>query len=190
MAITVKTMLLLNNSDRIRRLPFLVFHIVWVLFATSSLVPAQNSRIEAKKEAIDQFAYSGPLFLKGKSNLAELRLLDSVLHEQHEEKSNPYDEKLKDEFVSLDFDGLEIYGRIDKRVSMNFLPIRIKITSPKWSIWGGLDIGADAKMVKNKLGTPTKNTVGSEEYCGETECVVFYVKSGKISGVEFFYYAD
>lgn len=181
-------MLLLIECGWIRKL-FLAFHVIWMLAATSSLVIAQN-RSEGKLEAIDQFAYSGPLFIKGKSSLTEFRSLGSVLHERHEKKSNPYDEKLKDEFVVLVFDGLEIYGRVDKRASKKFLPIRIKITSPKWRISGGLDIGADAKMVKSKLGSPTKRSVGSEEYCGETECVLFYIKDGRISSVEFFYYAD
>ena len=182
-------MLFLIESNLTRKLLFLVSHAIWILIAISSSVSAQD-RGEKKLEAIDQFVYSGPMFIKGKRSLAEFRSLDTVLHERHEEKVNSYDEKLKDKFVLFVFDGLEIYGRIDERISKKFLPIRIKITSPKWNISGGLDVGADAKIIKMKLGLPKKRSVGYAEYCGETECVRFYIRGSRISGVEFFYYAD
>lgn len=169
-------------------LPFLL-HTIWVLIAINSSVGAQSIG-EYELEKIDQFVYSGPMFIKGMHSLAEFRSLGTVLHERNDERINSFDEKQKDRFVLLVFDGLEIYGRVNEGKSNFFLPIWIKITKSKWNISGGLSVGVDAEIVKNKLGFTKKHSVRSLEYCGETECVNFGIKGGKVSSVKFSYYAD
>ena len=159
---------------------------VTMILVMNSAASAQNGD-ERKWQAIDRFAHMGPLFARGKHSLAEFRLLGPILRERHKEENNPYDSNRKNEFVELVFDGLEIYGRLENK---EFLPIRVKITSQKWKVLDGLDVGTNAERIRKTLGMPTKQSPVIEEYCGETECVVFGISAGLISSVEFSYYAD
>lgn len=138
-------------------------------------------------EELDRFAYSGPIFARDRHSLDEFRSLGKVITERHKRESNPYDPTQENQFVELVFDGLLIYGRLDKET---LRLIRVKITGPKWNVQDGLNVGASAAMVKKKLGMPTKQSPASQEYCGETECFYFFTKGGQITGVEFSYYAD
>jgi hypothetical protein len=182
-----------NNEkrDRIKGQLAFVFQVLCLLFANSEMAFCQNHPSEKTAEsAIDQFAYSGIISIRGMRSIDDFRLLGPVLQERHENKINPHDQKSTDEFVELKFDGLVIYGRMDMQPSKNFLPIRAKISSSKWSVASGLNIGEDAKIVRGKLGHPKKVSYELEEYCGETECIRFHFSRNKISSIEFFYYAD
>jgi len=143
---------------------------------------AQFSRMEM----IDKFVYEGPQFI-GTKTLPELRKL-GVLHEKVEKSPNPHISDKVIEYRTLTFDGLEIYGDIPK--PQKLAPIKVTVTSPKWKIQKGLSVGSPVTRITETLGRPNKTNDGSLEYCGETECVYFFTSNGKISKIEFRYYAD
>ena len=161
---------------------FLFFIYIPSIFAGET---AKNNCLGASK--IDEYIFNAPIFMKGKT-LSEIRNIGKLKREYSEKKQNPHDASLIDTFVTLQFEGLEIYGYLKKQDIL--WPIRIIITEPKWKISNGLDVGTPSLNILKLLGSPTLKTDNKIEYCGETDCVYFYEDKKIISKIEFHYYLD
>jgi hypothetical protein len=161
---------------------FLIFISVSSLFASG---PKDNCFNRETK--IDKFVCNALLFIKGKS-LHEIRNIGKLNHEFTENKPNSHDAKIIDTFITLQFDGLEIYGYLKSQDEL--WPIRVTITKPHWKILDAIEVGVPISRISKVLGQPKEQGKNLRKYCGETDCVSFYINKGVISKVEFYYYVD
>ena len=90
--------------------------------------------------------------------------------------------------MTLQFDGLEIYGYLNSPNELSL--IHVTITSPKWEILYGLNVGSYASRISQYLGSPIDEKKSIKSYCGESERVEFSTENNRISKVELFYYMD
>jgi hypothetical protein len=151
-------------------------------------VAAEQSESSLDRAArIDKFVEEGPQFI-GKKTLSELRKLGVLKHEKVEKSPNSYIPGKIIEYRTLVFDGLEIYG--DTPRPQKLVPIRVIVTDSKWPIQNGLSVGSPEARVIEALGKPNKIHNGSLEYCGETDRVYFFTVNGKVTKIEFSFYAD
>lgn len=162
---------------------FTYIFITGYAIANETADPIQ-ARME-RMELIDRFVYDGPLFLKDKS-LPALRKLGRLQNEKMEKHPNRYIPGQAVEYITLTYDGLEIYG--DVRERNRLAPILVVVTGSTWNIKHNLSVGAPMSRVIKALGEPINTNNHALRYCGETECVSFMVKDGKISKIEFDYY--
>lgn len=147
----------------------------------------QPDAVLVRMEMIDRFVSEGAQFL-GKKTLPNLRKLGVLKHEKVEKSPNPHMPGKVIEYRTLVFDGLEIYGDIPE--PQKLAPIRVVVTSSKWEIQKGLSVGSPISRVTETLGQPNKTNGGTLEYCGETDCVYFSATKGKVSKIEFSFYAE
>ncbi len=162
--------------------------LVPMIASLSVAVAAEQSESLLDRAArIDRFVDEGPQFL-GKKTLPELRKLGVLKREKVEKSPNPHIPGKVVEYRTLVFDGLEIYG--DVHEPQKLAPIRVVVTSSKWQIQNGLSVGSPETSVTEALGKPNKVHGGSLEYCGETDCVYFFTAKGKVTKIEFSFYAD
>jgi hypothetical protein len=144
-------------------------------------------RMLAKQAFIDSFVREAPLFIKDKS-IEGLRKLGELKNEIVKKSSNPHDPTKTDEFRTLIFEGLEIYGFIHP--PQKFWLIQIIITKPEWKILNDLNVGSPAERIIKVLGKPNKEFDNMRHYRGETESVTFYIKGNKIIKIVLDYYVD
>ncbi len=161
---------------------------VLVLMCVSPILAGETPRNHWDREIrIDKFVRDAPLFIKGKS-LPDIRNIGKLKREFTEKKPNHHDPKVTNTFITLQFDGLEIYGYLKSREVL--WPIHITITKPQWKILNGLEVGMPGSCIIKVLGPPNEQKKNVKEYCGETECVYFTEDNETISKVEFYYYFD
>lgn len=144
----------------------------------------------AAAERIDRFALEGPRFLKDVTRipLVELRKLAPVRSEQAKKAANLHDPVKVDEFRTLSFDGLEIYGFMGDQGEL--WPIRITVSSAAWDIADDLKVGSDAARVLEILGEPATRHPQAWLYQGVIQNVNFYLRQDKVEKIEFIYYLD
>lgn len=149
-----------------------------------------DTSIGARTARIDRFALEGPRFLKDvtRTPLATLRTLAPLQGEQVKKAANLHDPLKLDEFRTLTFDGLEIYGFIGDQQEL--WPIRITVSTVVWEIADDLKIGSDAAKVKEILGEPNVSQPEVWLYQGNFQNVNFYFRQNKIDKIEFIYYLD
>jgi len=166
------------------------------VFATTAAPPldafgqgsVRQEALHDRLRRVDEFVWDGPLFMKGRRTLQQVRNLSRLLGEKVQKSPNPHVGGQIDEFRTLTFEGLELYGRVTP--AQEFSPITAVITTPRWRIRNGLDVGSSAARVASVLGQPMQTTGAILEYQGESERVNFHVGNGIIKKIEFFYYAD
>jgi len=160
----------------------------FLFVVTVPIVSADSVDDQSTRESkIDRFAWDGPLFLKDKS-LPALRRLGQLKAESVQKAANRHNPAQTDEFRTLRFDGLEIYGFVG--ASQELWPIHVTITDVHWKVLHGLDVGAPSERVLNVLGQPKEMTGNIMTYQGETERVDFHVSKNRITKIEFHYYLD
>jgi hypothetical protein len=166
-----------------------IISITLLIFIYVSPVIAGNPREDRfnRETKIDKFIYEAPLFIKGKS-LQEIRKIGKLRREFMENKPNSHDPKTINTFITLQFDGLEINGYLKSQDE--FWPIQITITKPKWKILNAFDVGTPISRIYKILGHPKEQENNLIKYCGETECVTFFINKKTISKIEFHYYTD
>jgi hypothetical protein len=144
----------------------------------------------ASAERIDRFVLEGPRFLKNVTRMpiAELRQLAPLRSEQAKKAANPHDPLKVDEFRTLSFEGLEIYGFMGDHGEL--WPVRITVTSAAWEIAEDLKVGSDAARVTDILGEPTTRGPEAWLYQGVIQNVNFFLRRDKIETIEFIYYLD
>jgi hypothetical protein len=136
---------------------------------------------------IDRFVRSGPLFLSDTS-LAAVRELGTLRSESVKRLVDPYDPLRVDEFRTLVFDGLEIYGLVDARQVV--WPMRVTVTQPQWKIRDDLGVGTSVERLVAVLGAPAERTAEVLLYRGQAEYVNFFARGERIERIEFIYYAE
>ena len=168
----------------IRKVP-----IVFLLMTISINLYAENNEeaVIFNLERIYRFVNEAPIFIKGKS-LKQLREIGRLKNESVTRSTNKYNSKTIDEFVTMKFEGLEIYAF--KKAPDSILPIKITITSSIWKIKNGLNVGSPNSLILKNLGRPTKEYNNIKEYCGINDCIIFYSDKESISKIELSYYLD
>lgn len=166
-----------------------IISITLLLFISASPVIAGNLKEDCfnKETIIDKYISEAPLFIKGKS-LHEIRNIGKFNREFRENKPNSHDANIINTFITLQFDGLEIYGLLKSQDE--FWPIRVKITKSQWKILDDLNVGEPISRIYKVLGYPKERGKNLRKYCGETDCISFFINKGVISKVEFYYYVD
>jgi hypothetical protein len=161
-----------------------------VLFITLLALPAIADDQEPlnRRPIVDQFAWEGPTFLKEES-IEAIRALGKISHESTETISNPHGEGVIHLYRITFSEGLEIFARTFGSPEQTQV-MKITITSPKWPVKYGLNVGAPASRIFDVLGEPARKEHEGLVYFGETEQVIFLTKSGMITSVEFLYYVD
>ena len=140
-----------------------------------------------ENQEIDIFVDDAPVFMKGKS-FQEIKNLGKLRHEAIDKIPNKHNPQNSDTFVTLQYDGLEIYGYL--KTQNELWPIHIVVTKPQWKINDGLCVGAPVSLIEKVLGKPIEKEKNIVKYCGETDCIHFYISKEAISKVEFYYYFD
>ena len=125
------------------------------------------------------------MFLKD-SSLKTAKALGVLQHEDIKKEPNQYIPGEILEYRTLVYDGLVLYGRVDK--GTDFLPITITITKEIWKLRDGLNVGAASGHIREILGAPMKISHNIWEYQGESEQVHFHVKGKTITKIELIYY--
>jgi hypothetical protein len=128
--------------------------------------------MQASHTRVDEFAWHAPLFIHSEL-LEDLRSLGPLLHEDVATMPNTHDPNQLEEFRTLVFDGLELYGWVAPAGS--FKPIRAVVTNSRWRIGDGLDVGTTAARIETVLGPLTEVSDSVFRYEGETERVNFHV---------------
>jgi hypothetical protein len=158
---------------------------VWVMIPAFSAEDPQE--ISERQALIDRFVYDAPLFIRGKS-LPALRKLGPLKKERIDRRPNPHDPGKMLEYRTLTFKGLTVRGFVNDQNELAI--IQISVTDSRWKILHGLNVGSPAAGIGKVLGKATREEKNTREYCGETECVDFNVKKGRIAEVVFNYYSD
>ncbi len=161
---------------------------LFLIILISLPVIAADQESLNRRPVVDRFAWEGPIFLKEKS-IEAIRALGKIRYETTETISNPHGEGV----IHLDrvtfSEGLEIYVRtFGSPVQTQIL--HVTITSPKWPVKDGLNVGAPVSRAIDVLGEPARKDRERLMYFGETEQVIFLTKGGTIKSVEFLYYVD
>ena len=158
------------------------------LVAAEELPP--EPPVSANADRVDQFALEGPRFLKNVTRMpiAELRQLAPLRGEEVKKAANPHDPLKVDEFRTLSFEGLEIYGFMGDQGEL--WPVRIAVTGAAWDIANDLKVGSDAARVTELLGEPTTRGPEAWLYQGAIQNVNFFLRRDKIEKIEFIYYLD
>ena len=143
---------------------------------------------QERMSRIDNFVWDGPEFL-AKPTVERIRSLDRIAKEVTQKAPNPYS---KDTilFTTLTFEhGLEIaYRTFGKPLQLGL--IQVVISSPRWPVKHGLNVGAPIARVTEILGEPFHTSATQLFYKGETEEAIFTFKNGLINSVDLGYYAD
>jgi hypothetical protein len=179
------------NVERLRQ--SIVFALLVVAIAGSAVAAYGNGarpRLSAddRLRRIDEFVWEGALFMKGHRTLPQVRRLPTFRDEKIQKAANPHVNGQTDEYRTLRYEGLEVYGLVTP--SLEFRPIRMSITTSRWKIRDGLVVGTSPARIARVLGPPTVHTGSVVQYQGETERVSFHVENGIITKIEFLHYAD
>ena len=149
--------------------------------------PPPEEAVRERLARVDRFAWDGPSFIQD-SSLERVRGLGKRLREEIRKVPNRHVAGQVDEYRTLVFDGLELYGRVTS--AQEFWPVTVAVTSAKWKIRDDLNVGTSAARIQAVLGPPMEVKGNVLLYEGETERVKFYVDRGAIRRIEFLYYAD
>jgi hypothetical protein len=136
---------------------------------------------------IDEFVWEALTFLTS-ANPKDIRSLGKITNESSRVKQNPHGEG-SITYRTFRLDGLEIQQRSFGSPTQHQL-VLVTVSSPRWSIKDELVVGAPTKRVLGILGEPTESNTHRLTYRGESEQVVFEVKRGRITRIQFVYYAD
>jgi hypothetical protein len=164
-----------------------ILSIVIIAGATNSLMAGTLEEIWARQAFIDKFVREAPVFIVDNS-LQALRTIGLLKKETVKEVPNPHIPDKLEEFRTLTFDGLVLYGHM--RSPEELSPIKITVTGTRWNILHDLNVGTPADGIEEILGPPTEKSDDLIIYRGETERVKFYIKGDTIKKIELIYYAD
>jgi len=165
-----------------------IFILFVMLIASAQAVSNEDFEwMLSRQEIIDSFVRKAPLFIEEKS-LEGLRKLGKLKNEIVKKTSNRHNPNKKDEFRTLIFKGLEIYGYVHS--SQELWLIQIIITKSDWKILNDLNVGSPAERIFKVLGKPDKEIVNMRQYHGETETIRSYITSDKIKKIVLNYYFD
>jgi hypothetical protein len=159
-------------------------------FVCCSLDAAAHAPRDPQEYAkIDNFV-SRPLGMSPHQSLADLRKIGAVKRETSRQRANRHTKDQVDEIRTLYFDGLVVHALFPGKDYNHGLLGDVVISGARWTIEHGLQVGATKAAVTRAFGEP--DAVSGEElkYCGDTSCVSFLVRDGRVRRVTFEGYLD
>lgn len=160
------------------------------LIALALPVTASTAQRDPKSyEAINEFATRGWAFELGTS-LVDLKAVGKVEREVISTVKNPHVENQIDEIRELYYDGLYVRAYFPAKDHRRLLLEEVEITSPRFRIRHGLDVGASVAELQRVLGEPDDVEGDVHSYSGETDTVRFVIKNGVIAKVRWELYLD
>jgi hypothetical protein len=143
--------------------------------------------LDERFRRIDQFLQARPSFLNRQS-LQEFRTFAAPRRETVERVPNPHVAAETLEYRSLLFDGLEVKGLVGRTCA--FSPVLVRVSSIRWTLPNGLNVGAPRGRIVKVLGAPMKSTDATLAYQGTSDQVTFRVGRDVIAEVTLQYYSD
>ena len=140
-------------------------------------------------ETINEFVSGGWAFELGAS-LADLKAVGKVQREVVSTVKNRHVANQIDEVRELYYDGLYVKAYFPARDHKRFLLEEVEITSPRFQIKHGLNVGASVAELKAVLGQPDEVKGDVYSYFGEADTVHFVVRGGVIIKVKWELYLD
>ncbi len=142
---------------------------------------------QTQEKKLSAFFQDEPDFLKNKS-FKVLCTIAPLKHDLVKIEANEFVDGDRNELHTLVFDGLEVYGNVLHQD--DFLPFSVTVTSDRWLIPQGLNIGVATEKITEVLGKPDEISGSELAYHGEHESVIFLVKDGHVSKITFAFYSD
>jgi len=146
-------------------------------------------RDQGSYETINEFVAGGWAFELGTS-LTDLKAVGKVEREVISTVKNAHVEKQIDEVRELYYEGLYIKAYFPAKDHNRFLLQEVQITSPRFSVKHGLNVGASVAELHRVLGTPDEVKGDVYSYAGETDTVRFVITNGVITEVRWELYLD
>ncbi len=140
-------------------------------------------------EVVNEFVSRGWAFELGTS-LIDLRAVGKVQREVVSTVKNRHVENQIDEIRELYYDGLYIKAYFPAKDHKRFLLEEVEITSARFRIKHGLNVGASVAELQRVLGEPDEIEGDVYSYSGETDTVRIVIKSGVITKVRWELYLD
>ena len=140
-------------------------------------------------ETINEFVTRGWAFELGTS-LTDLKAVGKVQREVVSTVKNRHVENQIDEIRELYYDGLYIRAYFPGGDHKRFLLQEVEITSARFRVKHGLNVGTSVAELKAVLGEPDEIKGDVYSYSGETDTVRFVIKSGVITKVKWELYLD
>ena len=153
------------------------------------VMASQAQRDPKSFETINEFATRGWAFELGAS-LMDLKAVGKVQREVVSTVKNRHVENQIDEVRELYYDGLYVRAYFPAKDHRRLLLEEVEITSPRFGIKHGLDVGASVAELKAVLGQPDEIEGDVHSYSGETDTVRFVIKNGVITKVRWELYID
>ncbi len=160
------------------------------LIALALPVMASQVQREPKSfETINEFVTRGWAFELGAS-LTDLKAVGKIEREVVSTVRNPHVENQIDEVRELYYDGLYVRAYFPAKDHKRLFLEEVEITSPRFKIKHGLDVGTPVAELERVLGEPDEIKGDVYSYSGETDTVRFVVKNGVITKVRWELYLD
>ena len=153
------------------------------------VMASQAQRDPKSFETINEFATRGWAFDLGTS-LTDLKAVGNVQREVVLTVKNRHDENQIDEIRELYYDGLYIKAYFPGRDHKRFLLEEVEITSARFRVKHGLNVGASVTELQRVLGEPDEIKGDVYSYFGEADTVHFVVRGGVIIKVKWELYLD
>lgn len=175
----------MGRSKRDARVKVLATLIALALPATASTA----ERDPKSFETINEFVSRGWAFELGTS-LTDLKAVGKVQREVISMVKNPHVENQIDEVRELYYDGLYIKAYFPAMDHKRFLLEEVEITSARFRVQHGLNVGASVAELERVLGEPDEIKGDVYSYSGETDTVRFVIHNGVITKVKWELYLD
>lgn len=153
-----------------------------------SCPPPSTGSPLADANRVDEFVWNVFPDLPDGAPLAKARAIGNVTFERVRQLDNEYQAGQKIEERTLEFDGLEVTGRVTADQKLRLW--HAKVTKAGWRVRGGLGVGASVNEVVQVLGCANSRSGEELTYTGETESARFTVRDGRIAAVEIFVYHE
>jgi len=140
-------------------------------------------------QTINEFATRGWAFDLGTS-LMDLKAVGKVQREVVSTVKNRHVENQIDEVRELYYDGLYVRAYFPAKDHRRLLLEEVEITSPRFGIKHGLNVGASVTELQRVLGEPDEIKGDVYSYFGEADTVHFVVRGGVIIKVKWELYLD
>jgi hypothetical protein len=153
------------------------------------VMASQAQRDPRSYETINEFVTQGWAFELGAS-LTDLKAVGKVQREVVSTVKNRHVENQIDEIRELYYDGLYVKAYFPAKDHKRFLLQEVQITSPRFGVKHGLNVGTSVAELKAVLGEPDQTKGGISSYFGETDGVHFVIENGVITKVTWELYLD
>ena len=120
----------------------------------------------------------------------DLKAVGNVQREVVSTVKNRHVENQVDEVRELHYDGLYVRAYFPAKDHKRLFLEEVEITSPRFKIKHGLDIGTPGAELQRVLGQPDEIRGDVYSYSGETDTVRFVIHNGVIAKVKWELYLD